>query len=74
MLRMMYLASLDIIFCISYTKKINVHTKKIFQRIQFLREILIKTFATLNIALDFDGMKSNMSAIIKSKENTGSSC
>ena len=48
--------------------------KKIFQQIQSLREILIKTFATLNIALGFDGMKCNMSAIIKCKENIGSSC
>ena len=29
--------------------------------------------ATLNIVLDFDGMKFNMSAIIKCKENIGSS-
>ena len=34
----------------------------------------MKTFATLNIALDFNGIKFNMSAIIKCKKNIGSLC
>ena len=31
-------------------------------------------FSTLKIVLDFDSMKPNMSAILKCKENIGSSC
>ena len=44
--------------------------ESIFQQFRFLRQTVI----TLKIILDFDSMKTNMSAISKCKENIRSTC